>query len=160
MTRAKTIALFALIGPAAAAVPFLLTILTLAAFHHDAQGIGMAVAALFVAYLYGLIPSAFSGWMFSWVVGRHPHVINRNVSVAQIGAVAGFLSCLPQAAWAFFFTEEVLAYDHALMAGAFLVPGIVSGGVCAVLWRKVCLRCDRPAPARKTKNPHPQADGS
>jgi hypothetical protein len=72
MTRAKTIAFFALIGPAAAVVPFLLTILTLAAFHRDAQGIGIAVAALFVAYVYGLIPSAVSGWMFSWVVGRHP----------------------------------------------------------------------------------------
>lgn len=91
MTRAKTIAFFALIGPAAAAVPFLLTILTLAAFHRDAQGIGIAVAALFVAYVYGLIPSAVSGWMFSWVVGRHPHVINRNVSVAQVGAVAGLI---------------------------------------------------------------------
>ena len=155
MTRAKTIAFFALIGPAAAAVPFLLTILTLAAFHRDAQGIGIAVAALFVAYVYGLIPSAVSGWMFSWVVGRHPHVINRNVSVAQVGAVAGFLSCLPLSAWAFLFTEKVLAYDHALMAVAFLVPGIVSGAVCAVLWRKLGLRCDKASSGSKDNEPTP-----
>jgi hypothetical protein len=79
MSRAKTIAFFALIGPAAAAVPFLLTILTLAAFHRDAQGIGIAVAALFMAYVYGLIPSAVSGLLFAWVVpapcslGISPH---------------------------------------------------------------------------------------
>jgi hypothetical protein len=129
VSRAKTIAFFGVVGPAVAAVPILLTILVLAAFHRDAQGIGIAVAALFMAYVYGLIPSAVSGWMFSWVVGRHPHVINRNLSVAQIGAVAGFLSCLPLSAWAFIFTEKVLAYDHALMAVAFLVPGIVSGAL-------------------------------
>ena len=83
MSRAKTIAFFALIGPAAAAVPFLLTILTLAAFHRDAQGIGIAVAALFMAYVYGLIPSAVSGLLFSWVVGRHPHVAHIQRIVPQ-----------------------------------------------------------------------------
>ena len=72
MSRAKTIALFALIGPAAAAVPFLLTILTLAAFHRDAQRIGIAVAALFMAYVYGLIPWGFPDCCFhgSWAAIR------------------------------------------------------------------------------------------
>jgi hypothetical protein len=160
VSRAKTIAFFGVVGPAVAAVPILLTILVLAAFHRDAQGIGIAVAALFMAYVYGLIPSAVSGLLLSWVVGRHPHVIHRAASVARVGAVAGFLSCLPLAAWAFLFSEKVLAYDHALMAVAFLVPGMVSGAVCAVLWRKWASAVTKPAPARKTKNPHPQADGS
>ena len=155
MSRAKTIAFFALIGPAAAAVPFLLTILTLAAFHRDAQGIGIAVAALFMAYVYGLIPSAVSGLLFSWVVGRHPHVVHRAASVARVGAGAGFLSSLPLAAWAFLLTEKVLAYDHALMAAAFLVPGIVSGAVCAVLWRKWASAVKKHSPTRKTMNSTP-----
>ena len=136
MSRVKTIAFFSLIGPAAAALPFLLTILTLAAFHRDATGLGIAVAALFLAYLYGLIPSAMAGLLFSWIVRRHPHVVNRAASVARVGAVAGFLSSLPLAAWVFLFTEKVLAHDHALMALAFLVPGIFSGAVCAVLLRR------------------------
>ena len=136
MSRAKTVAFFAWIGPIAAAVPFVLAILTLAAFHRDATGLGIAVAALFLAYLYGLIPSAIAGLLFSWIVRRHPHVVNRAASVARVGAVAGFLSSLPLAAWAFLFTEKVLAHDHALMALAFLVPGIFSGAVCAVLWRR------------------------
>ena len=62
MSRVKTIAFFTFIGPAVAAVPILLTILILAAFHRDATGLGIAVAALFLAYLYGLIPSAIAGF--------------------------------------------------------------------------------------------------
>jgi hypothetical protein len=144
-----------MIGPAAAAIPLLVTTLTLAAFHREAQGIGIAVAALFMAYVYGLIPSAVSGLLLSWVVGRHPHVIHRAASVARVGAVAGFLSCLPLAAWAFLFSEKVLAYDHALMAVAFLVPGMVSGAVCAVLWRKWASAVTKHSPTRKTMNSTP-----
>jgi hypothetical protein len=155
VSRAKTIAFFGVVGPAVAAVPILLTILVLAAFHRDAQGIGIAVAALFMAYVYGLIPSAVSGLLLSWVVGRHPHVIHRAASVARVGAVAGFLSCLPLAAWAFLFSEKVLAYDHALMAVAFLVPGMVSGAVCAVLWRKWASAVTKHSPTRKTMNSTP-----
>jgi hypothetical protein len=136
MSRAKTIAFFALTGPAVAAVPILLTILVLAAVHRDAQGIGIAVAALVMAYVYGLIPSAISGGLFSWFVGRHPQVVHRAASVARVGAVAGFLSSLPLAAWAFLVTEKVLAYDRALIPAAFLVLGIISGSVCAILWRR------------------------
>ena len=155
MTLAKTIAFFALIGPAAAAVPFLITILTLAAVHATPGGIGIAVAALFMAYVYGLIPSTVCGLLFSWVVGRHPHAVNRAASVARVGAGAGFLSSLPLAAWAFLLNEKVLAYDHALMAAAFLVPGIVSGAVCAVLWRKWASAVTKHSPTRKTMNSTP-----
>jgi hypothetical protein len=155
VSRAKTILFFASISPSFAAVPFLLTILTLAAFHRDAQGISIAVAAWFMAYVYGLIPSAVSGLLFSWVVGRHPHVVNRDASAAQAGAVAGFLSSLPLAALAFLFTEKVRAYDHALIAVAFLVLGVFSGAICAVLWRKVDLRCDKVSSSSEDKEPTP-----
>ena len=144
-----------MIGPAVAAVPILHTILVLAAFHRDAQGIGIAVAALFMVYVYGLIPSAVSGLLLSWVVGRHPHVIHRATSVARVGAGAGFLTTLPLAAWAFLLTEKVLAYDHALIAAAFLVPGMVSGAVCAVLWRKWASAVTKHSSQRKTMNSTP-----
>ena len=89
-----------------------------------------------MAYVYGLIPSAISGVLFSWFVGRHPPVVHRAASVARVGAGAGFLSSLPLAAWAFLLTEKVLAYDRALVAAAFLVLGTISGSVCAILWRR------------------------
>jgi hypothetical protein len=155
MSRVKTITFFALIGPAVGAVPFLITILTLAAFHGDAQGILMALGALVVAYTYGLIPAAVCGLLFLWIVGRHPHVVNRAASVAWVGAVAGFFSSLPLAAWVFLFTEKVLAYDHALMAVAFLVPSIISGAVCAVLWSKRASTLPKHSKTRKTMNSTP-----
>jgi len=168
MARAKTIAFFALIGPAAAAVPFLVWFLTLAPVHRDAQGIGMAVAALLMAYVYallmayvyGLIPAVLCGVLFACYTRRHPPAISSPASVARVGAVAGFLSSLPLAGWTFLVTEKVLGYNHALIAVPFLVLGIFSGAVCAILWRNWASAVTKPAPARKTKNPHPQADDS
>jgi len=155
MSRVKTTAFFALIGPAVGAVPFLIMIFTLAAFHGDAQGILIAVGALVVAYTYGLIPAAVCGLLFSWIVGRHPHVVNRAAYVVWVGAVAGFFSSLPVAVWAFLFTEKILAYDHVLMAGTFLVISIFSGAFCAVLWRKWASAGIKPAPTRKAMNSTP-----
>ncbi len=162
MSRTKTIAFFALVGPAVAAVPFLITFLTLAAFHRDAEGIAIAVAAMLMAYVYGLIPSAVCGLLFSWILGRHPHVVSRAASVARVGAVGGFLSSLPLAAWAFLVTEKqkVTAYDPPLMAAAFLVPSFFSGTICAILWRNWAFAAMKPAPPRKTENLHQQAEDS
>jgi hypothetical protein len=155
VSRAKTIALFALIGPAAAAVPFLVAILTLGAVHRDAQGIGIAVAALFMAYVYGLIPGGLCGVMFACYIRRHPPAISSSATIARLGLVTGFFSALPLAALAFLFTEKVLAYDHALVAVAFLFIGIFSGVICAVLWRKVSLRFDKVSSSSEDKEPTP-----
>jgi hypothetical protein len=155
MSRAKTIVFFALIGPAAAALPCLVTILTLAAFHRDAQGIGIAVAALFMAYCYGLIPAGLCGVLFALYIRRHPSAISSSAAIVRLGVVAGFLSSLPVAAWAFLVTERVLVYDHVLMAGTFLVISIFSGAFCAVLWRKWASAAIKPAPLRKTMNSTP-----
>jgi hypothetical protein len=93
--------------------------------------------------------------MFSWAVGRHPHVVNRAVSVVRVGAVAGFLSVLPLAALVFLVTERALIYDQAVIASAFLVLGVSFGAICAVLWRNWAFAVTKHCPTRKIMNSTP-----
>jgi|LakMenEpi03Aug12_release.lakeMendotaPanAssembly.Ray.scaffolds.fasta_scaffold281126_2 hypothetical protein len=144
-----------MIGPAAAAIPLLVTTLTLAAFHREAQGIGIAVAALLMAYVYGLIPAVLCGVLFACYIRRHPPATSSSATIARLGVVAGFFSSLPLAALTFLFTEKVLDYGHVLMAGTFLVISIFSGALCAVLWRKWTYAVTKHNPARKAMNSTP-----
>lgn len=141
MSRAKTIAFFALIGPAVGAVPFLITILTLAAFHGDAQGILIAVGALVVAYTYGLIPAAVCGLLFSWVSNRYPSTMHRVSGVAICGAAAGLASglslCLAIVGLARLFAIQRERDDTVIFLGMLLASCVVSGPVTAIL----CRRC-------------------
>jgi hypothetical protein len=162
MSRAKTIAFFALAGPVVVAVPIMVVILTLAVCGRDPQGIGIAAAAFLMAYGYGLIPAAVSGWLFSWLTGRRPHAVDATASVARVGAVAGFFALLPVALSLSLIAPgvETKGPDILAIAAVVLVLGSFSGAVCAILWRRWGTAETKPAPTRKTKNPPPQADNS
>ena len=162
MSRAKTIAFFAIAGPAVAAVPIMVVILTLAACGRDPQGIGIAAAAFLMAYGYGLIPAAVSGWLFSWLTGRRPHALDAAASVARVGAVAGFFAILPVALSLSLIAPgvETKGPDILAIAAVVLVLSSFSGAVCAILWRRWGTAETKPAPTRKTKSPLPQADNS
>jgi hypothetical protein len=157
MSRAKTIAFFAIAGPAVAAMPIMVVILTLAACGRDPQGIGIAAAAFLMAYVYGLIPAAVSGWLFSWVSGRRPHAVDATASVARVGAVAGLFAPLPVALSLSLIAlgAETKGPDILAIAAVVLVLGSFSGAVCAILWRKWGSAETKPAPTRNTMNSTP-----
>jgi hypothetical protein len=140
MSRAKTIAFFAVVGPAVAAVPIMVVLLILAAYGRDPQGIGITAAAFLMAYVYGLIPAAVSGWLFSWLVKRRPWAVDRANSLAAMGLIAGFftplLVALPMCLIANYNTPGMRMIDGVGITALYLVFGSFSGAGCAILWRK------------------------
>lgn len=137
MTRAKTIAFFAILGPAVGAAPFLVIIPILAVLDGNTPEIGFVLPALLMGYLYGLIPAAVSGWLFSGLVGRRPHAVHRAASLAMVGALAGFLATLPLALVVWLTAEGISGFEYGMAAATFISPGIFSGAICAVIWLRL-----------------------
>lgn len=150
MKEWQAIALFAVAGPLIAASPFVLG-LTLAAFR-DPTALGFGAVFAATALAIGVVPAALAGAIFvSAPVLRYlTRMAQHPIPVAAFGMASGCIACIPVQLIATALPHSNGAPSVARIATVmFLVPGTLSGGCCALLWRHLARDPSLPLPPHK-----------